>query len=104
MLQRVKVPPCSGSNKYLTVSIKKCVSPLNCFNVPSFEATGETLCHVHVPYLHGYCVKCETQMCISLPAGLLAGETHYTCHSAWQEELYSVTAMNCGMYGEWAEV
>jgi hypothetical protein len=51
-------------------------------------------------YLHRYYVKCETQVCINFLAGLLAGETHYTCHSAWQEELYSDTAINCGMYGD----
>jgi len=118
----------------LTVSIQMYVCPLNCLNVPSFETTRAALCHVHVSYLHGYYVhvsylhgyyvhvsylhgyyvhvsylhgyyvKCETQMCINFPAGLLAGETHYTYHSAWQKELYSDAAMNCGMYGEWAEV
>ena len=45
----------------------------------------------------------QTQMCIILLAGLLAGETHYTCHRAWHEELYSVTAISWVMYGEWNE-
>jgi hypothetical protein len=73
---------------------------LYCLTVPSFEQLQ--LCAMCV-YLHGYYVKCETQMCVNFLVGLLADETHYTCHSAWQEELYSDTAMDCGMYGEWAE-
>jgi hypothetical protein len=55
-------------------------------------------------YLHGYNVQCETQMCRNFPASLLVGETHCTFQSAWEEELYSDTAINCEKCGEWDEV